>query len=92
MNKRTVAAYVLRALAEAQIDGRASTLQTLTDAIEVRKTDIRAAVTALHQEGYLDALRMRLTLRGFTVGSALIGEKLPALRPEPLPVATRAAA
>lgn len=92
MNKRTVAAHVLRALAEAQTEGRASNLQLLTDELQVRKGDIRAAVTALHQEGYLDALRMRLTLRGFAVGSALLGEQLPELRPAPLPVATRAAA
>lgn len=83
---------MLRALTSAQIDGRVSTLQTLTDEIEVRKTDIRAAISALHREGYVDALRMRLTLRGFAVGTALLGEPLRALRPLPVPVATRAAA
>lgn len=81
MNQKTVAAYVLRALAQAQIKGRVSTLASLTAELKVRKTDVRAAVSALHREGFLDALRMRLTLRGFAVGSALIGETLPELRP-----------
>jgi len=90
MNQRTVSAYVLRALAQAQIEGTVSTLATLTSELRVRKGDVRTAVSALHREGYLDALRMRLTLRGFAVGSALIGEKLPELRPAR--VAVRAAA
>jgi hypothetical protein len=82
MNKQTVAAYVLRALTEAQIEGRASSLETLTSDIQVRKVDIRAVVTSLHREGYLDALRMRLTLRGFAVGRALMEEQLRELRPK----------
>lgn len=81
MNLRTVSAHVLRALAENQTEGRASTLETLTDALQVRRTDVRAAVSALHREGYLDVLRMRLTLRGFAVGRALVGQALPELRP-----------
>ncbi|MEZ4298545.1 MAG: hypothetical protein R3B70_26575 [Polyangiaceae bacterium] len=90
MNRKTVCLYVLRALAEAQIDGRGMNLATLTAEIRVRKTDVRAAVSALHSEGCLDVLRMRLTLRGFALGQALIGERLPELRPEK--VAVRAAA
>lgn len=81
MNIKTVAAHVLRALAQAQAEGRVSSLATLTSDLAVRKTDVRAAISALHREGYLDALRMRLTLRGFAVGTALIGEQLPELRP-----------
>jgi len=81
MNLRTVSTYVLCALAQGQTDGRASNLATLTDELQIRKTDVRGAITALHREGYLDALRMRLTLRGFAVGRALIGEPLPELRP-----------
>jgi hypothetical protein len=90
MNLQTVAAYVLRALAQSQTEGRAESLATLTDELQVRRKDVRAAITALHREGYLDALRMRLTLRGFAVGRALVGEQLKALRP--LPVAAAAAA
>lgn len=81
MNQKTVATYVLRALAQAQIKGRVSTLASLTRDLKVRKVDVRAAVSALHREGYLDALRMRLTLRGFAVGTALLGQQLPELRP-----------
>src|SRR5262245_59134501 len=86
MNKQTLAAYVLRALAEAQIEGRVSTLATLTSDIQVRKVDIRGVVTSLHREGYLDVLRMRLTLRGFAVGRALMEERLRELRPKPVAV------
>lgn len=84
MNPKTVAAYVLRALALAQAEGRLANLATLTSELAVRKTDVRAAVSSLHREGYLDALHMRLTLRGFAVGTALVGEKLPELRPAKL--------
>lgn len=80
MNTRTVSAYVLRALAEAQVEGKASNLETLTDRVRVRRKDVRAAITALHREGYLDVLRMRLTLEGFAIGRALAGEELLALR------------
>lgn len=82
MNRKTIAAYVLRALAQAQVDGKVVTLASLTSELQVRKSDVRAAVTVLHQQGYVDALRMRLSLRGFAVGSALIGAKLPELRPQ----------
>jgi hypothetical protein len=81
MNIRTVATYVLHALARAQREGRASNLETLRDELQVRRADVRAAVSQLHREGLLDALRMRLTLRGFAIGTALSGETLPELRP-----------
>lgn len=81
MNQRTVSAYVLRALAMAQTEGRASTLETLIDELKIRRVDVRGAVSALHREGYLDVLRMRLTLRGFAIGRSFIGQELPELRP-----------
>lgn len=81
MNQRTVSAYVLRALALAQTEGRSSNLETLIDELKIRRADVRGAVTALHREGCLDVLRMRLTLKGFAIGSALVGEELPELRP-----------
>ena len=84
MNKQTVASYVLRALAEAQIEGRVMSLSTLVSEIQVRKVDVRGVVTSLHREGYLDVLRMRLTLRGFAVGRALMEETLKNLRPRKL--------
>jgi Mn-dependent DtxR family transcriptional regulator len=81
MNQRTVSAYVLRALAQAQTEGRSSTLQTLIDELHIRRADVRSAVSALHREGYLDVMRMRLTLQGFAVGRALLEKELPELRP-----------
>lgn len=80
MNARTLSAYILQALAQAQSEGRRSNLETLIDDLKVRRKDIRNAVSALHREGMLDALTMRLSLRGFAVGTALQGQPLPALR------------
>ena len=80
MEKKTLALYILRALARHQMDNRGVTLQVLVDEIGVRRGDVRSAVTALHEQGYLDALRLRLTMAGFAVGVGLVGAKLPPLR------------
>jgi hypothetical protein len=80
MNAHALPAYVLQALAQAQSEGRMQDLETLTREFRVRRGDVRRAVSALHREGYLDALRMRLTLTGFAIGRSLLGEKLPELR------------
>ena len=80
MTPRKLSLHVLQALAAAQSEGTNSTLDTLVSAVQVRRGDVRMAVTALHQQGYLDALRMRLTLRGFAIGSALLGRELTGLR------------
>ena len=80
MNTRTLSMHILRALAEAQTEGRRSTLETLVEQVQVRRRDVRAAVTGLHQQGLVDAIHMRLTLQGFAVGRALLAQELPALR------------
>jgi DNA-binding IclR family transcriptional regulator len=80
MNAQTLSAYVLQALAQAQSEGRTSTLETLTEALRVRRGDVRRTITLLHRQGFVDALRMRLTLPGFALGRAFLGEALPALR------------
>ena len=80
MNVRTLSMHVLRALAHAQTEGQRSTLDTLVDEIKVRRRDVRAAVTALHQQGLVDAVHMRLTLQGFAVGRSLVAQELPVLR------------
>jgi hypothetical protein len=90
MNARTLFPHVLQALALAQTEGRASSLETLTEALRVRRTDIRRTVTLLHRQGYVDVLRMRLTLQGFALGRAYLGVTLPALR-QAVPVAAAAA-
>jgi DNA-binding IclR family transcriptional regulator len=85
MQHRTLVPYLLRALAVAQRRGRTLTLEDLSRALAVRKTDVRALVSALHHEGFVDALRLRLTLAGFAIGAALAKQKLPPLRrPAPL--------
>ena len=71
---------MLQALAKAQVEGKTANLETLVDALRVRRADIRRTLSSLHREGYVDVLRMRLTLAGFAIGSSLIHEELPALR------------
>ena len=83
MTPRKLAPYVLRTLARYQIDGRVANLQTLVDEIGVRRGDVRKTVSALHREGYVDALRMRLTLAGFSLGAPLTNVELPPIRRAP---------
>jgi DNA-binding IclR family transcriptional regulator len=80
MNVRTLSMHILRALAEAQIEGRRSNLETLIEQLQVRRADVRGAVTALHHQGLVDATHMRLTLQGFAVGRSCMTEALPELR------------
>ena len=80
MNVRTLSMHVLQALAHAQTDGERATLDTLVDQLKVRRRDVRAVVTALHQQGLVDAIHMRVTLQGFAVGRSLVAKELPALR------------
>ena len=81
MTSRKLAPYVLRTLARYQKQGRMANLQTLVDEIGVRRADVRKTVSALHREGYVDAMRMRLTISGFVLGAALVDVELPSLRP-----------
>ena len=80
MNANELSAYVLQALAQAQTEGRSSSLETLTAELRVRRGDIRRTVTLLHRQGFVDALRMRLTLLGFALGRSYVGQVLPPLR------------
>ena len=80
MNSQDLALHVLHALAQAQIEGRNVNLETLTQDLRVRHADVRRTVSALDREGYADALRMRLTLRGFVLGRSLAANDLPVLR------------
>jgi DNA-binding IclR family transcriptional regulator len=77
MTPRVLAPYLLRLLASAQQRGRPLTLQDLVDSLEVRRADLRSALTALAQQGLVDILTLRLTLEGFALGSALRTRKLP---------------
>jgi DNA-binding Lrp family transcriptional regulator len=84
MNSKDLAPHLLKALFLLQSEGTPATLETLTEALRVRRTDVRRAVTALHGEGLVDALRMRLTLRGLALGAAFAGSALRPLRRAPL--------
>jgi hypothetical protein len=83
MTPQHIAPYVLRALANAQMEGRCMDLETLALEIEVRRVDVRKTVSALHREGLLDALRLRLSMKGFALGTAMLRKDLgPIRRPE----------
>lgn len=80
IDRRLLAQHLLRALARDHLEGRGSDLDTLTTDLQVRREDVRAVLSLLHLEGYLDVLRMRLTLEGFALGIALSQADLPPLR------------
>lgn len=83
MDSKELAPHVLRALFELQSEGALVNLETLIDKLKVRRGDVRRVITALHREGYLDALHMRLTLRGLALGAALAKSELRPLRRAP---------
>lgn len=80
MSPATLAPYVLRTLTRYQLQGRLCSLDLLVDELRVRRSDLRRTVSALHREGYLDALHMRPTLTGFCIGKSLLNVRLPELR------------
>ena len=80
MDAHELSAHVLQALAHAQSEGKTSSLDTLVETLRVRRGDVRRTLTLLHHQGYVDVIRMRLTLPGFALGRAYMGTKLPALR------------
>jgi hypothetical protein len=80
MNIQALSTHVLHALALAQMEGRRLDLETLVRELRVRRGDVRKVVSALHREGYVDALRMRPTLMGFALGRSYVGQPLPELR------------
>lgn len=80
MTPQVLAPYVLSALFAAQVEGKSSSLDTLVEAIKVRRGDLRRTVTALHREGLVDVRRMRLTMMGFGVAAMYASQKLAPLR------------
>ena len=87
-----VGMLVLRELAEAQDRGERLGLDDLVQALGVRRGELRSIISRLHQQGLVDALRMRTTLAGFAMGRAAAGLQLKALREIPdAPVSFRAA-
>ena len=83
LDPKLVAIHLVKHLTSSQRSGRVVTLADLVDELGVRRADLRVAVRALHEQGYLDALRMRLTLAGFALGASLDGATLRPLRARP---------
>lgn len=81
IDPKALAAHVLRALGRAQLRGATLSLAEVARALRVRKPEVRAMVTQLDREGFVDARRMRLTLAGLALAASLAGKRLPALRP-----------
>jgi DNA-binding IscR family transcriptional regulator len=80
LDNKSLAAHVVVSLAHAQELGRVVRLDELASDIGVRKADVRNVVTQLHAEGHVDALRLRLTMTGFTLATNLAHCKLRDLR------------
>ena len=73
-----LAAHVLVAIAHAR--GSAVTLDDLSTSLGVRRADVRASLSQLHREGFLDAMKLRLTLPGLALAASLDGCKLRSFR------------
>ena len=80
-----VGMLVLRELVDAQDRGERVGLDDLVTALGVRRAELRSIISRLHQQGLVDALRMRATLQGFAMGRAAAGLQLKALREIPAP-------
>lgn len=81
--RKVLAAHVLKSMVAAQREGKRLGLDQLVAMLSVRRADVRATLSALHEEGMIDVTRMRLTLRGFALGTAFEVEKLERLRTLP---------
>lgn len=69
-------AHVLCAFTQAAHEGRLLALDELTEQLGVSRADVRSAVSELHIDGFVDALRMRITMSGFVFGTYLGEQKL----------------
>ena len=85
IDRKAVAAHVLRHLARAQSRGRLVCVEDLANDMGVRHEDVRDVVTSLHAEGHVDAQRMRLTMSGLAIASAMRECKLRSARIEERP-------
>jgi len=70
---KVLAVHVLRAIAARK--GARTSLIDLAKSLDVRRADVRRVVTKLHSEGFVDALRMRLTMRGLALVAMLEGKE-----------------
>lgn len=80
ISRQAIAEHLLRTIARDHLGGRRSDLDSLCATLMVRREDVRSTLSALHREGYLDVLRMRLTLSGFALGCSLLDQPVRAVR------------
>lgn len=80
LDPKALAAHVLVVLARAQRTGRSMTVHDVAVELDVRKNDVRTVVSRLHDEGHVDALRMKLTLSGLALATAMREGNLRVLR------------
>jgi hypothetical protein len=75
-----LAIHVMRALSRAQQRGESLSLEALASLLQVRKVDVRRVVSALDKRGFVDAMRMRVTMMGFVLGCSVTGSELKSAR------------
>lgn len=83
IDRKAIAAHVLRQLATAQALGRLVRLDELALEVGVRKTDVRAIVSCLDAEGHVDATRLKLTMSGLVLAASMRDAKLRDVRAVP---------
>ena len=71
-----LAIHLLKELTTLQRRGRRADLATLAERVGVRRADARTVLSRLHQQGFIDVLRMRVTLAGLAIGASLRGVTL----------------
>jgi DNA-binding GntR family transcriptional regulator len=81
-SRRILAQHVILTIARDHLEGRRSDLDTLTEALGASRAEVRSVLTSLHHEGYVDVLRMRLTIEGFALGLALSDKQMPSMELE----------
>jgi DNA-binding IscR family transcriptional regulator len=80
LDRKAIAAHVLRHLAAAQARGRLVRLDELACEIGVRRADVREIVSSLDAEGHVDATRLKLTMTGLILAGSMRDAKLRPVR------------
>jgi hypothetical protein len=75
-----LAIHVMRALTSSGAEGGRWDAEQLAVEVGARRADVRRALSALHAQGFVDVLRMRPTMLGFTLARALEGATLRPVR------------
>ena len=82
LSRLTLAAHIIRAIAKAQEAGSHITLESLVKDLDVRRSEVREALSELRAEGLVCDAHLRLTMHGFALGASLAHRQL-------APLATR---